>query len=33
MEHYYQVFSSRIAEYRVTPPPPDWDGVFTARQK
>jgi adenylate cyclase len=33
MDHYYAVFASRIAEYRVTPPPPDWDGVFTAREK
>jgi adenylate cyclase len=33
MEHYYAVFLSRIAEYRVTPPPADWDGVFTASQK
>jgi adenylate cyclase len=33
LEPYYAVFASRIEEYRVTPPPPDWDGVFTARQK
>jgi adenylate cyclase len=33
LEPYYSVFTSRIAEYRVTPPPADWDGVFTARQK
>jgi adenylate cyclase len=33
LDPYYDVFASRIAEYRATPPPPDWDGVFTARQK
>jgi hypothetical protein len=30
---YYSVFSSRIAAYRDTPPPKDWDGVFTAHEK
>ena len=33
MDHYYSVFAARIAEYRATPPPPGWDGVFTSREK
>ncbi len=33
MNHYYSVFAARIAEYRATPPPPGWDGVFTSREK
>jgi hypothetical protein len=27
------VFSARIAEYRASPPPADWDGVYEARTK
>ena len=30
---YYAVFRSRIAAYRVAPPPGDWGGVFTATEK
>ena len=33
LDPYYAVFTSRIAAYRITPPAPDWDGVFTAREK
>ena len=33
LDHYYSVFSSRIAAYRQTPPPKDWDGAFTALEK
>ncbi|MEX0590814.1 MAG: adenylate/guanylate cyclase domain-containing protein [Xanthobacteraceae bacterium] len=33
LEPYYAVFASRIAAYRVAPPPSDWDGVFTAHEK
>jgi adenylate cyclase len=33
LEPYYAVFASRIAQYRVAPPPPDWEGVFTSREK
>ncbi len=33
LDHYYGVFSSRIAAYRQTPPPKDWDGAFTALEK
>ncbi|MBO6949336.1 MAG: adenylate/guanylate cyclase domain-containing protein [Rhodospirillales bacterium] len=27
------LYDERIAEYRVTPPPPDWDGVYIATTK
>jgi adenylate cyclase len=33
LDHYYDVFASRIAAYRETPPPKDWDGAFTALEK
>jgi adenylate cyclase len=33
LEHYYAVFLERIAEYRASPPPADWGGVFTAQEK
>jgi adenylate cyclase len=29
----YDVYEQRIAEFEVSPPPPDWDGVFTAATK
>ena len=29
----YALYRSRIAEWRVTPPPADWDGTFTATSK
>jgi adenylate cyclase len=29
----YDVYEQRIAEFEVTPPPPDWDGVFVATTK
>ena len=33
LSHYYALFLSRIADYRVAPPPADWGGVFTAQEK
>jgi adenylate cyclase len=27
------LYAERIAEFRLNPPPPDWDGVFTAETK
>ena len=29
----YAVYRGRIAEWRQTPPPPDWDGTYTATSK
>jgi len=29
----YDVYEQRIAEFEVSPPPPDWDGVFVATTK
>jgi adenylate cyclase len=29
----YSIYRGRIAEWRETPPPPDWDGTFTATSK
>jgi adenylate cyclase len=29
----YDVYEQRIAEFEVSPPPPDWDGVFVAASK
>ncbi len=29
----YALYRGRIAEWRETPPPPDWDGTFTATSK
>ena len=29
----YTLYRGRIAEWRETPPPPDWDGTFTATSK
>jgi hypothetical protein len=29
----YDVYEQRIAAFEVSPPPPDWDGVFTATTK
>ena len=29
----YDVYQSRIAQWRDSPPPPDWDGSFTATEK
>ena len=33
LDAYYSLFSSRVAAYRQTPPPKDWDGTFTALEK
>ena len=29
----YELYARRIAEYRITPPPADWDGVYEAKTK
>ena len=29
----YDVYAQRITAYETTPPPDDWDGVFTATTK
>lgn len=29
----YDLYAARISEYRTSPPPADWDGVFEARSK
>ena len=32
--HYlYELYRERIAEWRLAPPPEDWDGTFTATSK
>ena len=33
LKHLYSVYRGRIAEWREAPPPPDWDGTFTATSK
>ena len=33
LEKIYGIYQSRIAAWRETPPPADWDGVFTATEK
>jgi adenylate cyclase len=33
LEKLYGVYHGRIAEWRQTPPPADWDGTFTATSK
>ena len=33
LEKLYGIYQSRIAAWRETPPPADWDGVFTATEK
>lgn len=33
LEKLYALYRTRIAAYRVNPPPPDWDGVFVATEK
>lgn len=30
---FYDLYAERIAAWRGTPPPPDWDGAFTATEK
>jgi adenylate cyclase len=29
----YALYEERAREFRATPPPPDWDGVYVARTK
>jgi adenylate cyclase len=33
IEHYYEIFAERIAEYEQSPPGADWDGVYVATSK
>ncbi|HEY1384914.1 MAG TPA: adenylate/guanylate cyclase domain-containing protein [Dongiaceae bacterium] len=33
MGGFYDLYARRIAEYRVTPPPANWDGVYEAKTK
>ncbi len=33
MNDYYNMMSERINEYKISPPPKDWDGVFVATSK
>jgi adenylate cyclase len=33
MGSFYDLYARRIAEYRVTPPPASWDGVYEAKTK
>jgi adenylate cyclase len=33
LQDLYALYEARIAEYRATPPPPDWDGVHIATTK
>ena len=33
LDHLYDLYEERIAEYLASPPPADWDGVFTATSK
>ena len=33
MNDYYEMMSERINEYKQSPPPKDWDGVFVATSK
>jgi len=33
LDHLYGMYEERIAEYKVNPPPPDWDGAYIATSK
>ena len=33
MKDYYDMMSERINEYKKSPPPENWDGVFVATSK
>ncbi|MDX1739094.1 MAG: adenylate/guanylate cyclase domain-containing protein, partial [Alphaproteobacteria bacterium] len=33
MNGFYEIYKGRIEDYRITPPPSDWDGVFVATSK
>jgi adenylate cyclase len=33
LDSYYDLFASRVADFRSKPPPADWDGAFTALEK
>ncbi len=33
IEHYYEIFGERVAEYEQNPPGAEWDGVYVATSK
>ena len=33
MKEYYEIMAQRIDEYKISPPPEDWDGVYVATSK
>ena len=33
MNEYYEIMTQRIDEFRTSPPPKDWDGVYVATSK
>ena len=33
MKEYYEIMAQRIDEYKISPPPKDWDGVYVATSK
>ena len=33
LDVFCDLYEERIAEYKINPPPPDWDGVFIATTK
>ena len=33
MSEYYEIMAKRIDEYKISPPPKDWDGVYVATSK
>jgi hypothetical protein len=33
IQHYYEIFAERIAEFEHNPPGPGWDGVYVATSK
>jgi adenylate cyclase len=33
IQHYYEIFAERVAEFEHNPPGPGWDGVYVATSK
>ena len=33
MNEYYEIMTQRIDEFKASPPPKDWDGVYVATSK
>ena len=33
MKEYYEIMAQRIDEYKISPPPEDWDGVYVSTSK